>query len=176
MYGLGPEALPLSEVGNWQESLHGEVFASELAGLGYPGFAYMRTNAAWNPSEFLLRALAQDHLEARVVEALPWVAGNFELNWNWLLPRLKLLDLQNRFGFLLSLCRRLAESKRDAEKAHTFAALEERLQASKLQKLDSFCQQGMTQAERKWLQSNSTPDAKNWGLLSDLEVSHVVHF
>lgn len=176
LFGLGPETLPLPQEGNWSELVSGERFAAELSGMGYPGFAYSGEHARWNPAELLLRALAQQELDARVVEALPWVASHHDLDWNWLFPRLKLLDLQNRFGFLLSVCRRLAEARQQTTRTQNLRDLESRLHQSKLQRLDTFCQSNMTQAERKWLESHSTPDAQDWHLLSDLDMSHVVHF
>src|SRR5204862_2965596 len=43
--------------------------------LGYPGFTHLRPRrwALKNPAEVLLAALAQDDLEPRLVEALPWL-------------------------------------------------------------------------------------------------------
>src|SRR5947207_282298 len=54
--------------------------------LDYPGFRYLRSHTPKkHPNEFLLTALGQKSLDARVAEALPWVAANSaELN-SWLL-------------------------------------------------------------------------------------------
>jgi hypothetical protein len=49
------------------------TLATELASLGYPGFAYLKSRGKKNPAEVLLSALSSNHLEARLVEALPWI-------------------------------------------------------------------------------------------------------
>jgi transcriptional regulator with XRE-family HTH domain len=77
LYGLSPETLPVSEEFAPAQT-DDQHLAESLAKLGYPGFAYMRT---WvlkkNPAEVLLTALGQHKLEARVAEALPWVAMHY---------------------------------------------------------------------------------------------------
>ena len=60
-------------------------FARELAALGYPGFAYLKTQARRNPAGVLLDALNEPDLDARVAEGLPWLALNYvDLDWDWL--------------------------------------------------------------------------------------------
>lgn len=175
VFRLGPESLPLPGEANWQEQLSSEVFVRELAGMQYPGFAYLRTAAKWNPAEFLLRALAQRDLAARVLEALPWVMLNQSLDWEWLVPRAKSIDVQNRLGFLVSLTAKLAE-RHQLPVSSPLRTLEARLQVSALRQLGTLCQDGMTRAERRWLKENSTAEAAQWNLLCDLDTSHVVHF
>jgi transcriptional regulator with XRE-family HTH domain len=71
VYDLPATVLPLSELGSLQARSGTEGLARDLAALGYPGFAHLRPRH-WtpkNPSEVLLTALAQDHLEARLVGA-----------------------------------------------------------------------------------------------------------
>jgi len=71
LYGLSPTAVPPSDA--VAGSRGAAELASDLAALGYPGFAHMRPRR-WvlkNPAEVLLAALAQDDLEPRLVEALP---------------------------------------------------------------------------------------------------------
>src|SRR5215831_14822508 len=64
MYDLPPTVLPVLEV---RENVTPEFLANELASLGYPGFAHLRGKAKRvNPAEFLLTALGQRNLEARV--------------------------------------------------------------------------------------------------------------
>src|SRR5260370_7470909 len=73
LYSLSPETLPLSEEFVPARTDH-QRLAESLAKLGYPGFAYLRPRVQQkNPAEVLLTALAQEKLEARVAEALPWV-------------------------------------------------------------------------------------------------------
>src|ERR1700675_4202322 len=64
VYGLPPTALPLQE---GRENATPDSLARELASLGYPGFAHLRGKARKaNPANFLLTALLQQNLEARV--------------------------------------------------------------------------------------------------------------
>ena len=70
---LPPTALPLSEPPYPPARTDPQVLAEELAALGYPGFAHMAgRRRKKNPAELLLTALAQENLEARQAEALPW--------------------------------------------------------------------------------------------------------
>src|ERR1700675_1132159 len=64
---------------------------------------------AENPAEVLLGALAQDDLEPRLVEALPWLVLRYStLDWSWVVREAKVRDLQNRLGFVVGLARQLA--------------------------------------------------------------------
>src|SRR3972149_634794 len=74
LYDLAPMAVPRSRR-EFPARVDAATLAKDLAGLGYPGLAYLRARA-WrpkNPGEVLLTALAQDDLEPRLVEALPWL-------------------------------------------------------------------------------------------------------
>ena len=85
----------------------------------------MRTQKK-NPLEVLLTALAQPSLGARVAEALPWVALNFVNSdlWPWLLENARKENLQNRLGFIVTLAKRVAESRND-ERAEALERLVE---------------------------------------------------
>lgn len=54
---------------NWDS----ESLAAGLAGLGYPGFRQL-TGVPQDPATILLAAVAADDVEVRVMEALPWLA------------------------------------------------------------------------------------------------------
>jgi hypothetical protein len=150
--------------------------AGALAALGYPGFAFLRSRRRLNPAEVLLAALRMPNLEARVLEALPWVAVEFiGLDWDWLLAQVKLNDVQNRLGFVVTLARRLAERREDMAAVSTLAAVEERLQRSRLAREDTFCYESMTRAERVWLRSHRSSDARRWNLLTDVVIEELRH-
>src|SRR5208337_5172450 len=88
VYELSPATLPSQ--GSWQPKMTDvEQLATDLAGLGYPGFAYLRTRRTpRNPSELLLSALAQDQLEARLFEALPWLVLKYwEMDPEWVVQQ-----------------------------------------------------------------------------------------
>lgn len=87
-------------------------YKESLGELGYPGFAYLASKSSLNPAELLLRALDEDELDARVVEALPWLPYHFpEMNWEWLLTNAKLRDRQNRLAFVTALALQAARER-----------------------------------------------------------------
>lgn len=121
-----------------------------------------------NPSEVLLTALAQDDLEARLVEALPWLVVKYwPLDQGWLVREAKLRDLQNRLGFVVSLARYLAERAGDERKARALKELETDLERSRLAREDTLCKASMREPERRWLAENRSEEGKRWNLLTD---------
>ena len=159
VYGLPPTVLPVSEV---PENVTPDFLARQLASLGYPGFAHLRgATRKVNPAAFLLAALSQLNLEARVAEGLPWLVLRYpSMDFDWLVPQARMRNLQNRLGFAVTLARRA--SRNDA-----LQALEKMLADSKLEKEDSFCKQ-LNEPERRWLRAHSSEEARQWNLLSDL--------
>lgn len=140
-----------------------------VGALGYDGFAYLREHQPANPAEVLLRTLGADHLDARVVESLPWLVRTYaDLDWDWVVSRVKQSDLQNRLGFVVAVARGLAEADHDVETTTVLRALEGRLENSRLQKQDAFSRRSMTTAEERWLEEHSSPEAKHWNMLSTL--------
>jgi Rad3-related DNA helicase len=140
-----------------------DFLAHELASLGYPGFAHLHGRARKaNPADFLLTALGQRNLEARVAEGLPWLVLRYpDMPLDWLVREARARTLQNRLGFVVTLGRRAA--RRD-----DLQPLEQTLADSRLEKEDSFCKE-LNQAERRWLREHSSEEAKEWHLLSDLK-------
>src|SRR2546428_320224 len=90
VYGLPPTAMPPRGVPAYAGD-SAELLATDVAALGYPGFAYLRPRD-WdpkNPAEVLLAALAQNDLEPRLFEALPWLVLRFApFDHEWLVPEL----------------------------------------------------------------------------------------
>jgi transcriptional regulator with XRE-family HTH domain len=165
---LSPSKLP---VGQSATPLDAEQAARALARLGYSGFAYLRPNRALNPAEFVLRTLRSPSVDARVVEALPWVLWKFpDLDWAWLVSQVKVADLQNRLGLLVTLARQLAERHDDAEAAAKLSVRERELEGSRLQREDGF-KQSLTDAERRWLRVHRPAEAAHWNMLTNLTAS-----
>ena len=152
-------------------------YAQELSNLGYPGFAHFQSGEpSWNPAQLLVNALAEHYLDRRVVEALPWLVLRYsEMDWDWVRCQAKLRDLQNRLGFTLALAKKLAVQKQQSDVADRLGQQEESLRGSLLAKEDTYCNDRMTQSERKWLQTRRSPDATTWHLLSDLEPAYLTH-
>ena len=171
LYGLSPETLPVSEefAPAHTDDQH---LAESLAKLGYPGFAYMRTRVLKkNPAEVLLTALGQDRLEARVAEALPWVAmQHTHRTSNWLVAQARKFNLQNRLGFVVSLALQVAERApgHDNTRIQSLRELRSKLDESRLVKEDVFYRPPRTEGEKHWLVRNRSQEAVHWNLLTDL--------
>jgi transcriptional regulator with XRE-family HTH domain len=152
-------------------------YAQELSNLGYPGFAHFQSGEPnWNPAQLLVNALSEHNLDRRVAEALPWLVLRYsEMDWDWVRCEAKLLDLQNRLGFTLSLAQKLAVQKQQLDVAARLGQQEKTLGGSLLAKEDTYCYDRMTQSERKWLQTKRSPDATTWHVLSDLEPGYLTH-
>ena len=163
--------LPASKlpVSSSTEPLPRDRVAGILGTLGYPGFAHLGRKRALNPAELLVRTLRQKHVEARVVEALPWVLVRFpELDWNWLVLQAKQHDLQNRLGFVVTIARELAEREHKLSPATVLRKWERVLEHSRLLKDDAFAGEALTNAERRWLQTNRSTEAAHWNVLSNV--------
>ena len=169
LYHAAPTALPLDE-SFASGSVRAEHLAEDLAGLGYPGFSHLRRKRQHNPAAVLFNALAQSDLESRLVEALPWVALRYpELNWEWLVPRAKVNNLQNRLGYVTHLAYKLAEGHHADDSA--VSLLDEQratLDSARLAAEGTLCHDSLSSAERSWLRKTRPPDAEHWNLLTDL--------
>jgi transcriptional regulator with XRE-family HTH domain len=175
-----PTALPLREEGVGAPS-DSDKLRSELAGLGYPGFAHVRGRVRRNPAEVLLNALNKSDLDTRVVEGLPWLAFTYaDLDWDWAVQNAKLHDLQNRLGFVTTLACELGASRSSSQstdegrsrKLKEYAAV---LDRSRLAKEDTLCHDSLTEAERKWLRVNRSAEAAHWNLLTDMKAENLPH-
>lgn len=151
-----------------------DVLAGALAGLGYPGYSHLHHRAAMNPARLMFMALRLPDLDTRVVEALPWLAWrHHDLDWDWLIERVKIADLQNRLGFVVRLARQVAERKEDETATNELAKVEERLERSRLVREDTLCRESMPLAERRWLTNARSPDAAHWNVVSDLRADRL---
>ena len=159
LYKLRPTVLPL---GKLQKRADPDSLARQLASLGYPGFAHFRAGTRKvNPATFLLTALSQDNLEARVAEGLPWVVSHYpDMDFDWLVRQARVYNLQNRLGFCVALAR--AAGGNDS-----LLKPEQKLSDSKLAREDYFGREP-NEVERRWLRNHSSHVARQWNVLSDL--------
>lgn len=173
-YGLPPAELPVPETFN-PAKVESQRLVEYLARLDYPGFAYVRTRVkSKHPAEVLLTALAQESLEGRVAEALPWlVLHHGGTDSDWLVEKAKKFDLQNRLGFVVSLACRLSERTTETERTDALSNLMGTLDRSRLAREDSFPRPPHNDAEREWLMHNRPQEAAHWNLLSDLRPEHL---
>jgi transcriptional regulator with XRE-family HTH domain len=173
--GARATALPLRE-----ESLdtagEEERLAGELAALGYPGFSHLRRRVRRNPADLLVRALNESDLDSRVVEGLPWLAAKYaELDWEWAVRNVKLLDRQNRLGFVAMMAARLAEKAGDEKREQRLKEYVSVLERSRLVREDTLCLESLTEAERKWLRERRSEEARHWNLLTDMRAENLQH-
>lgn len=176
LFALAPTALPPSEPVKRRKAANNQTLAEELAKLGYPGFAYLLTRCRTrNPAQVLLEALAMDDLEARLAEALPWLLLQFEgLDAGWLSAQVRLRNLQNRLGFVVSLARRVAEANpRRRNRVQPLLQLERDLEPSRLLQEDTLCQSSLSAGERRWLRARRPQAAAHWNLLTNWRPEHL---
>jgi transcriptional regulator with XRE-family HTH domain len=172
VYGLSPEALPTAEEFA-PKPANDQQLTEMLARLEYPGFQYLhaRTHQK-NPLEFLLTALYQQSMDARVAAALPWVALKFAKLDPWLVDNARKLNLQNRLGFVVTLAKRVSEAQRYPQ-LRELSKLEHALDESRLVKEDFLPRPPRTDSEKEWLRANRTEDAAHWNLLTRMRPEHL---
>ena len=168
---LPATALPLrSQEVSVPASSHKHDFSAELGALGYPGFSYLRGGGRRNPAEVLLEALNEPNLDARVAEALPWLAMTYvDMDWAWLVRNAKVHDRQNRLGFAVALASEVSDGRKESERARNLRSCLEVLESARLAREDTFCHDSMTEAERAWLREHRSPAAAHWNLLTDIK-------
>lgn len=171
VYSLPATVLPPSQPQWTPASADPQLLAEQLAALGYPGFTYLRPRRRRkNPGEVLLTALAQENLEARLTEALPWLVLRYwNLDAGWLVSQAKLHDLQNRLGYVVSLALGVAEGAGalDESRSQSLTQLKASLEHSRLAQENTLCQASMSERERQWLRKNRPDEARHWNLLTD---------
>ena len=167
---LSAVTLPLETAWTEVQTKSEDGLAADLAALGYPGFSHLKGGRKKNPAQVLLSALSAQDLNSRLTEALPWVLLRYpDLDWQSLVKEVKVRDLQNRLGFLTSVARRLAEKQGDTDKAKWLRLKESSLERSRLVLEDTLCHDSLTKAERQWLDTARSEEAKYWRLLTDLK-------
>ena len=169
VYKLSPVSLP--SPGRWQpEAVAPDQLTADLAGLGYPGFAYLRKRRSRvHPGELLLTALSQESLEARLFEALPWLMLRYwNLDRDWLVEQAKLNDLQNRLGFVVSLARKAGGrgGSLNPPREEALKELESTLRRSLLAREEAFGKLPLSAAEHKWLKKHRPREARAWHVLT----------
>jgi hypothetical protein len=168
--------MPLSAEAGSRVPVTEERVEQGLARLGYPGFAYRKKpGKLHNPGELLLMALSLDDLDPRLAEALPWLLVNFEgLDFQDLVQRAKVKDLQNRLGFTVALAEKVAERNAAFKRNHReLHKTREVLERSRLAREDTYGRKETGERMKAWLQENRSPEAEHWNLLTDLRVEHL---
>lgn len=150
--------------------------AQAVAALGYPGFRHLaaRPTPPRNPAWVMAAALQSPRLEARLVEALPWLVREYwNLDWEWLAREAKLHGFVNQLGYIVHLARQLAKHADNRDAAQELCRVETMLEPSRLAHESSFAGGGLSEAERRWLRRHRSPEARRWNLLTDLSVEQL---
>jgi transcriptional regulator with XRE-family HTH domain len=137
-------------------------FRAQLSKLGYPGFAHVaRARVKPSPDAFLVSVLSQSKVDARIVDALPWVVRRYagRLNLPWMVRQAKLQNLQNRLGLVLQVA--------GVETPELSDAVGE-LNRARLLEEATLCWDSMPAAAREWIRANRSPLAQHWNVLTTL--------
>jgi transcriptional regulator with XRE-family HTH domain len=168
VYKVSPAALPLPKPEE-VAAVDPDYLEKELAALAYPGFAHVRFKKRHNPAEVVFSVIVQSDLDARLVEALPWVLNSFpDLNWCWLRDNAKLRNVQNRLGYLVFLAKEVAAKERSGAGVHALTSWERDLEEARLARESTLCRESMPKREREWLRSHRPAMAEHWNLLTSL--------
>jgi hypothetical protein len=171
LLGVVPEELPLSL--NTRRS--DDELAADLGMLGYPGYAF-HTARPRNPAEVLLDALDRSDLDARLVEALPWLPLRYpNMNWNWLTSETKLRNRQNRLGFVVSLAAIVAKRRAECDVVRRLSSVLKMLEEARLAKNDTLCQESWPLAQRRFAHKSRTRLAAHWNLDTRLKEDDLAH-
>lgn len=138
-------------------------FRAQLSALGYPGFAHIaKSRTRPRPGNLLMTVLAKSDVDARVVEALPWLVATFESQFDFgaIVRQAKLQNLQNRLGFVLQVAA--------VETPDGLTAIRD-LERARLLQEDTLCWDSMPEATRGWMRANRTPIAEHWNILTRLK-------
>lgn len=156
-----------------KEQARSRALCDALGSLGYPGFANLladlESGEQHDPAVVLLAALSCDHVDERVVEALPWVVMSFDnLDWEWIIREARRRNAQNRLGYIVCLALRVcADGGGSIERLAQLSSVEERIFEYRLDREDTLCRK-VPDAERKWLRDSRPIEARQWNLLTDL--------
>jgi transcriptional regulator with XRE-family HTH domain len=166
-----PALLPVSS-----RTRHNDAqLAADLGALGYPGYAYFRSQPR-NPAELLFDALDRPDLDARVVEALPWLPLQYpNLDWDWLTTLVKVRNRQNRLGFVVALSAKVAKMQARQAVAKRLSQVVKTLEESRLAKTDTLCQESWPPSQRKFAHQRRSALAAHWKLDTRLTEENVAY-
>jgi transcriptional regulator with XRE-family HTH domain len=174
IFGLRPVNMPIKTDLTKSKFPGDAAIASELSAVGYPGFSHIAPSGLRNPAEVFISALSARILDPRIVEALPWLAAEIsDSDWEIVVNAAKIMNLQNRLGFVTNLARIVSEKTNEKKKYASLLRREKLLRDSRLLKEDTLCTEAMGETERNWVRQNRTPEATFWNILSDLKAEHL---
>jgi transcriptional regulator with XRE-family HTH domain len=155
-----PELLPVVPATRHND----DQLAADFGTLGYPGYAYLRGQPR-NPAEVLFDALDRRDLDARLVEALPWLPLQYpNMDWDWLTMQAKAHNRQNRLGFVVALALRVAKRRANHDVMKHLSEVVEKLEEARLAKTDTLCQESWPASQRRFARQQRSALAAHWKL------------
>jgi transcriptional regulator with XRE-family HTH domain len=155
-----PSILPVSLL----KRRNDDQLAAEFGVLCYPGYSHLHGTQR-NPAELLLDALDRPELDARLVEALPWLPLHYpNMNWEWTTAEAKLRNRQNRLGFMTALARNLAIQLGQKQVADNLAKALRPLEEARLAKVDTLCQESWPPSQRQFAHKHRSKLPALWNL------------
>ncbi len=156
-----------------------------LAALGYPGFAYLASylkfeKGSFNPTDVVQWAIAQNVLNTRITEALPWLIAAYasQVDWKKLIGSAQRQGVQNRLGYLACLALQLVESKQSLSRPKTRLLLEKsllRLQQIRQSQEQTLMNEEIGPVMRSWVIENRPPEAAKWHILTTITTDDLQH-
>lgn len=166
-----PEQLPV-----FPKTRHSDdQLAADLGALGYPGYGYLRSQPR-NPAEVLFDALDRPDLDARLVEALPWLPLRYSnMDWTWLTTQAKVHNRQNRLGFVVALSAKVAKKQAKRDVVKRLSQVVKTLEEARLAKTDTLCQTSWPPSQRKFAHKQRSVLAAHWKLDTRLTEENLAH-
>jgi len=152
--------------------------AEELGAMGYAGFAYLAGKPTRNPAELLFDALERPDLATRIAEGLPWVSLRYpDLDWDWLLSKMKLSNRQNRLGFVVALALQLVQQlpEHSAVKAK-LDLVELELEKARLVGPGTYVHDSWSKRQRELTDKRRSALAIHWNLTTGVKLEHLKHY
>jgi transcriptional regulator with XRE-family HTH domain len=167
-----PELLPVSTKTRHSD----DQLAADLGALGYPGYGYLRSQPR-NPAEVFFDALDRPDLDARLVEALPWLPLRYSnMDWNWLTTQAKVHNRQNRLGFVVALSAKVAKKQAKRDVVKRLSQVVKTLEEGRLAKTDTLCQESWPPSQRKFAHNQRSVLAAHWKLDTRLTEENFAYF
>ena len=167
-----PELLPVSTKTRHSD----DQLAADLGALGYPGYGYLRSQPR-NPAEVFFDALDRPDLDARLVEALPWLPLRYSnMDWNWLTTQAKVHNRQNRLGFVVALSAKVAKKHTKRDVVKRLSQVVKTLEEGRLAKTDTLCQESWPPSQRKFAHNQRSVLAAHWKLDTRLTEENLAYF
>jgi transcriptional regulator with XRE-family HTH domain len=172
LFRANPLLLPLTPWHEWvPREVSNQWLAEQLALLGYPGFAYMRSRLTRvHPADLLMTGLSQPVVEPRVMEGLFWSLTKYwQMDRTWLVQVAKLHGLQNKLGFAAELCSALMLP---AETRSNLYRLAVELAPVRLADEAALCDK-LSSSQERWYRENRGPRSSKWNLVTNWEPEHL---